>query len=176
MADTITDTLTATIRSSVQWNRTETQEIGTISQRATKASVYTLADGADAGEADLVFTDTRTIPAGNAEELDLLNLTQQTLEVAVPYQFRQVRYLRIVNNETAAGRRLLVGSDPAKPTVVYAAEVGPASEFATVNQTDSWRVTEVNAKFRVANPTSASISYSLYVIGTSVAAGGSGGS
>lgn len=176
MADTVTDTLTATIRSSVTWNRTETQEIGTIAQRGNRLATYALADGADAGEADLVFTDMRTIPAGNAEELDLLNLTQQTLEVSVPYQFRQVRYLRIVNNETASGRRLLVGSDPAKPTVVYAAEVGPASEFAAVNQTDSWRVTEVNSKFRVANPTSSSISYSLYVIGTSVAAGGSGGS
>lgn len=176
MADTVTDTLTATIRSSVQWNRTEAQEIGTISQRATRSATYTLTDGADAGEADLVFTDTRSIPAGNAEEIDLLDLSQQTLEVAVPYEFRQVRYMRIVNNETVAGRRLLVGADPARPTVVYAAEVGPASEFAAVNQTDSWKVTATNSKFFVANPTSSPVSYSIYVLGTSVAAGGSGGS
>lgn len=176
MADTVTDTLTATIRSSVQWNRTETQEIGTISQRATRTATYTLADGSDAGESDLVFTDTRSISANAVEVIDLLALTQQTLDVPVPFEFRQIRYVRLVNNETAAGRRLLVGVDPGRPTVVYAAEVGPGSEFSAVNQTDSWRVTADNSTLRFANPTSSPISYSLYVIGTSVAAGGSGGS
>jgi len=176
MAETVTDALTATIRSSVQWNRTETQEIGTISQRGTRAATYTLADGADAGEADLVFTDTRSIPANTVEQIDLLALTQQTLDVAVPYEFRQIRYVRVVNNETAAGRRILFGCDPGRPTVVYAAEVGPGSEFASINQTDSWRVTSGNATLNVANPSTATVSYSIYVIGTSVAAGGSGGS
>jgi len=176
MADTLTDSLTATIRSGVTWSRTETQEIGTISQRATQNATYTLADGSDAGEADLVFTDTRSIGAGLVEVIDLLSLTQQALEVAVPYVFRQVRYVRVVNNETTAGRRILVGCDPGRPTVVYANEVGPGSEVAAINQTDAWRVTAANSTLRIANPSSAAVSYSLYVIGTSVQAGGSGGS
>lgn len=176
MAETLTDALSATIRTSVTWNRTETQELGAISQRATKVASYQLADGSDAGEADLVFTDTRTINAALVEVLDLLSLTQQTLNVSVPYEFRQIRYVRIVNNETAAGRRILIGSDPGSPTTRYAAEIGPGSEMSIVNAVDAWQVTSENATLRIANPNAVAVSYSIYVFGTSVAAGGSGGS
>lgn len=176
MADTVTDALTATLRTTLTWNRTETQELGTIRQRATRTTNYTISDGSDAGEADLVFTDTRTINAGLVEVIDLLNLTQQTLGVAVPYTFRQVRVCRVVNNETAAGRRILVGADPGRPTVVYASEIGPGSEVTVVNRTDAWRVTADNSLLRIANPNAVSVSYSIYLVGTSVQAGGSGGS
>lgn len=176
MADTLTDSLTATIRSSILWNRTDTQEIGAISQRGNRSTTYTLADGDGAGEADLVFTDTRSIAGGTAEEIDLLNLTQQTLEVPVPFSFGRVRCFRLVNNATAAGHKLRVGIDPARPTVVYAAEVGPGSEFLAVNQTDGYLVTTANSVLRIANPNDVAVSYSLYVLGTKYVEGGSGGS
>ncbi len=174
MAQTITDTLTGTVKTSLQWKRVDTQELGDITQSKTISNQYDLVDGSGSGAADLVFTDTRTIAAGQVEEIDLLSLTQSTLYVTVPYTFRQLRVVRLVNKNTTAGDRLLVGVDPGRPTVVYAAEVGPESELLAVNQTDSWRVTSANSVLRIANPGSSSIQYDLYLLGTSVEAGGSG--
>lgn len=174
MADTVTDTLSATVRTSVTWRRTDAQEIGGISNAKTATTAYTLTDGDGPGEADLVFADERTIAAGTIEEFDLLDLEQTALTVAVPFVFRQLRIIRVVNRETASGRRLLVGCDPGRPTVVYAAEVGPSSEWMAVNQVDAWEVTADNSVVRIANPTSSPITYELYLFGTSTAAGGSG--
>lgn len=176
MAETLTDALTGTLRTSMQWARLDTQEVGSITNRKTATSTYTLADGDGPGQADLIFADARTIPANTIESFDLLNLTQQALGVTVPFTFRQLRAIRVVNASTTAGRRLLVGVDPGRPTAVYAAEVGPGSEWFSVNQTDSWEVTEANSVVRIANPNGASVNYELYLFGTSTAAGGSGGS
>lgn len=177
MADSLTDVLTGRVTTSMQWARVDTQEVGTITNRKTQNGSYTLTDGNGPGQADLVFADQRTIGANQVESFDLLNLSQQALDVSVPFVFRQLRVIRIVNESTQAGRRLLVGVDPGRPTVVYAAEVGPGSEWIAVNQTDAWKVTADNSVIRIANPNNASVTYSLYLIGTSVAAaGGSGGS
>lgn len=174
MADTLTDSLTGQFRTSMQWTRTDTQEVGTVTNRKTSVGLYTFTDGDGPGEADLVFADSRTIPANTVEEFDLLNLTQQALGVTVPFTFRQLRAIRVVNTTTTAGRRLLVGVDPGRPTVVYAAEVGPGSEWFSINQTDAWEVTADNSVIRISNPNAASVAYELYLFGTSVAAGGSG--
>ena len=174
MADTLTDSLTGTVRTSLTWTRTDTQEVGSITNRKTQAGNYSIADGDGPGEADLVFADSRTIPANSVETFDLLNLTQQALGVTVPFVFRQLRVIRVVNTSTVAGRRILVGVDPGRPTAVYAAEVGPGSEWFAINQTDAWEVTADNSTIRISNPNAASATYELYLIGTSTAAGGSG--
>lgn len=174
MSETLTDSLAGTLRTSLQWSRVDTKEVGTITNRKTQTATYTIADGDGPGEADLVFADERTIAANTIETFDLLDLTQQALGVTVPFTFRQLRIIKVLNMATASGQRLLVGVDPGRPTVVYAAEVGPGSEWVAVNQTDAWEVTEANSLVRIANPTNASITYQLYLIGTSTAAGGSG--
>lgn len=174
MADTLTDALTGQIRTSLSWSRADTQEVGSVTNRRTVNGTYTITDGDGPGEADLVFADARSIPANSIESFDLLNLTQQALGVTVPFTFRQLRAIRVVNTTTTAGRRLLVGVDPGRPTVVYAVEVGPGSEWFSVNQTDSWEVTEANSVIRIANPNGAAVTYELYLFGTSTAAGGSG--
>lgn len=174
MAETLTDSLTGLLRTTLSWARVDTQEVGAITNRKTQSATYTIADGDGPGEADLVFADERTIPANSVETFDLLNLTQQALGVTVPFTFRQLRIIKVFNMATQAGRRLLVGCDPGSPTSVYAAEVGPGSEWIAVNQTDAWLVTEANSTINIANPNSASVTYQIYLIGTSTAAGGSG--
>lgn len=169
MADSTSDVLTATIRNTLAWARTDSQEVGSVTSRKTILSNYTIADGSGAGQADLVFADQRTIPANTIESFDLLDLEQTALGVDVPFVFRQLRVIKVTNNETAAGRSLKVGVDPGRPTVVYAAEVGPGSEWFAINNTDSWIVTEANSVVRIANTTGSPISYSLYLIGTSTA-------
>lgn len=175
MADTVTDSLTGLIRTSISWARLDTQEVGSVTNRRSVSGTYTITDGDGPGEADLVFADARSIPASTIESFDLLNLTQQALGVTVPYTFRQLRAIRVVNTTATAGRRLLVGVDPGRPTVVYAAEVGPGSEWFAVNQTDAWEVTEANSVIQIANPNAAAVTYELFLFGTSTAAGGGGG-
>lgn len=170
MATQTSDTLTGWLKTIFTVNRVEGQDVGSVTASKTYARAYDIADGAGPGQADLVFSDTRTIPANSVDALDLLSLTQQTFGVSVPYTFRQLRCVRVVNNETAAGRRILIGCDPGRPTVVYAAEVGPGSEWHSINQTDSWHVTETNSVMRIANPNSYSVSYTIFLLGTSTAA------
>ena len=176
MADTLTDTLSGSIRTFMNWTRTDAQEIGSVANRQTINTSYTITDGDGPGEADLVFADDRTIPANSLEEFDLLDLEQVALGVTVPFVFRQLRAIRVINRATASGLRLLVGVDPGRPTVVYAAEVGPASEWMSVNHVDAWDVTEANSVIRIANPTNSSINYQLYLFGTSTPARGGSGS
>ena len=171
MADSVSDTLTATVRTVLLWNRTNALEVGAITSTKTAVQDYQIADGADAGEADMVFTDTRTIPAGTFETFDLSDLTQQTLGVVdVPYQFAQIRLFRVRNLSTTAGERLLVGASPGAPLSVYAADVGPASEWFAINYQDAWQVTADNANFSISNPSAEDVSYELYIIGTAEAA------
>lgn len=169
MADSVSDTFTGILRSWLTFTRTDSQEVGSVVTRANDTVIYTLADGSSARQVDLVYAATRAIPANTVETLDLLSLTQPTLGVSVPYVFRQVRLFRIVNKATASGSRLLVGCDPARPTAVYAADVGPSSEWSAINYVDSWPVTSANSTFAIANPSSEQITYSLYILGTSVA-------
>lgn len=176
MADTLTDTLTGSIRTFMNWTRTDAQEIGSVTNRQNISTTYAITDGDGPGEADLVFADNRTIPANSMEEFDLLDLEQVALGVTVPFTFRQLRAIRVINGATAPGLRLLVGVDPGRPTVVYAAEVGPASEWMSVNHVDAWDVTEANSMIRIANPTNSSINYQLYLFGTSTPAPGGSGS
>lgn len=171
MATQLTDTLTGWVRTIFSVSRVGGQDVGSISAAQTYTRAYDIADGSGAGQADLVFSDTRTIPANSVDVLDLLNLEQQTFGVAVPFVFRQVRMLRVLNNETTSGRRLLVGSAPGNPTGVYAADVGPGSEWHAINQTNAWPVTSANSTLQMTNPNAAAISYSIFILGTSTAAG-----
>ena len=174
MAETVTDIVTGSLKTILKWNRTDTQEVGQVQNKKTASATYNFADGAGSGQSDLVFSDTRTIAANQIEELDLLTLTQTTLTVDVPFTFRQLTVVRFVNSETAVGKRLLVGVDPGRPTTVYAAEVGPGSEFVAVNTTDSWVVTNLNSTIYIANPNDTSLTYEVYLLGNSTAVGGSG--
>lgn len=170
MAESLTDTLTGTIRTVMQWTRTDAQEIGSYANAKTVIADYRLTDGDGPGEADKVFADLRTIPAGTMEEFDLKDLEQTTLGTTVPFVFNQVRCVKIRNTSTTAGRRILVGVSPGSPTSVYAAEVGPGSEWFAINYQDAWEVTDDNRIFRLSNPSTGPVTYELYVFGTQATA------
>jgi len=89
--------------------------------------------------------------------------------VSVPCTIRQLRVLRVANTSATAGNEILVGSNEAG--TAYAFKVGPGSEVAAVNQIDGWPVTSANNTLRIANPNAAAVTYSIYLVGTSVAAG-----
>jgi len=164
---TITDRLTGAYRSWFQFERVKTQSVGSVRNEDRTQASYNLSPGPGAGQADLAYAATRTVPANSADEFDLQDLEQTTLGVTVPFIFQRARLVRLVNRSTTAGRRLFVGADPGNPTTRYAAEVGPGSEWTAVNYLDGWQVTPANSIIRVANPNAASVPYDLYVIGVS---------
>lgn len=168
MADSVTDTLTGTIRTVMIWNRTDAQEIGSYANAKTVVADYRLADGDGPREADLVYADSRTIAAGVMEEFDLTNLSQTVLGATVPFNFAQVRCIKVRNTATVAGRRLLIGVSPGSPTSVYAAEIGPGSEWFAMNYEDAWEVTADNKMFRLSNPSAEAVTYEFFVFGTAV--------
>tara|TARA_Y100001973_G_scaffold106824_1_gene188474 strand:- start:401 stop:928 length:528 start_codon:yes stop_codon:yes gene_type:complete len=174
MAITVSDVITGQVKTEFRFTRTDTQEIGKVENKGTKRATYVLTDGNSSGQSDLVFADTRTIAANTVETLNLLSLSQSTLDVTLPFIFRQLTACRVVNLQTTAGERLLFGVDPGRPTTVYAADVGPGCEFLTVNTTDSWVVTSTNSTVYVSNPNDVAISYELYLLGNATAVGGSG--
>ena len=166
MADSLSDQLTATLRTVFLFNRTNELELGNITNATSQATTYEFADGSGPRQADLVYAETRTIPANTMETIDLLDLEQPTLGVDVAFEFRQLRAVRIVNHSTVSGRKLLVGVNPGSPTSIYAAAIGPASEWHAINHVDSWEVTAENSLFHISNPNAAPINYSLYLFGT----------
>jgi hypothetical protein len=166
--ETLTDQLTGSFRSWFGWSRIKTQSIGTVVNEDRSSATYNIAPGTGPGQADLAYGVTRTVPANSADEFDLRDLEEVTLGATVPFRFRRIRLLRLVNRSTTAGRRLFVGADPGNPTTRYAAEVGPGSEWTAVNQLDGWTVTPDNSIVRVANPNAASVAYDFYVIGVAI--------
>jgi hypothetical protein len=168
MAESLSDELTGTLRTVFLFSRTDTQELGTIANTASKITNYQFTDGAGAGQADLVYAETRTIPGNTMETFDLLNLDQPTLGVNVAFTFRQLRAIRVVNESTVPGRKLFVGVNPGSPVSIYAAEVGPGSEWHAVNYLNGWQVTAENSNVSISNPNPTGVNYSLYLMGTSV--------
>jgi hypothetical protein len=165
MAESIADIFAGTVTTKLQWSRVDSQEVGSVTNKKTASSTYTFGDGETAGSADLVYADTRTIAANGVDTLDFGAITQQTLGVAVPFAFSSVRIVRVTNNETAAGKQILVGCSEDSPFAVYAQAVGPDSEFLAVNRQDAWEVTEGNRIVRISNPNAGAASYSIVIIG-----------
>jgi len=169
MADSLSDIFSGSFSTRLQWSRVDSQEVGAVTDKQTVAGSYAIADGSGVAAADIVWCDTRTIPANSFDALDLLALTQSVVGVSVPCTIRQLRVLRVANNDATAGNEILVGSNEAG--TIYAFKVGPGSEVAAVNQIDGWPVTTANKTLRIANPNAAAVAYSIYLVGTSVAAG-----
>lgn len=166
MPTSTSDVFAGAISTRVQWSRVDTQTGRTIANRHVVAGNYNLGDGPGAGSADVVWADSRTVPASTIDTINLLSLTQTTLGVSVPCTIRQLRAVRIVNTETASGLSLRVGADATGQT--YAFEVGPGSEMLSINNADAWQVTSANSVLRIANVHDDPIAYTIVLIGTSV--------
>lgn len=166
MAETLTDLFTGAITVKMQWQRVDAQEVGSVTNKKTAQTIYALGDGSAAGAADLVYADTRTIPANGTDVVDCAAITQQTLEVPVPFAFAQIRAVRFVNNETDVGRYIYFGASPTDPFNTFAWAVGPESEFLSVNYRNAWLVNSENGGITIANPNSVPVSYSIVLIGS----------
>ena len=166
MADTVSDAFQGLFQVKMNYLRLDTQEVGYAQNKKNTTTLYTFGDGDNANEAEVVYADTRTIPANSIDSIDLLNLTQNTLSVPVPFAFNRVRILRIVNKATADAAYLYFGASETNPTQVFAMAVGEQSEALLINSRDSYEVTSANSILRTYNPNNFSVDYEIYVVGS----------
>lgn len=166
MAESVADLFSGAITVKTQWQRVDAQEIGSAVNRKTAQTIYTLGDGNAEGAADLVYAETRTIAANGVDVIDCAAITQQTLDIPVPFPFAQIRAVRVVNNETTAGRYIYFGASETDPFGTFAWAIGPESEFLSVNYRDAWLVNATNGTVRIANPSAVPVSYSIVLIGS----------
>lgn len=74
--------LTSSVRLALQGAQTNTLDLGSSSARRTLESAVSLAAGTGAGQADLLFADTRTLAASATEDLDLAGALADAFGVA----------------------------------------------------------------------------------------------
>jgi len=74
--------LTSSVRLAIQGVQQNTVDLGSSSARRTVELAISLAAGTGAGQADLVFADTRTLAASGTEDLDLAGALADAFGVA----------------------------------------------------------------------------------------------
>jgi hypothetical protein len=154
---------------------TQSQDLGNAVATALKSLNVSLVDGVAAGQADLLFADTRTLAASANEDLDLAGTMLQD-PLGADLSFLRVKALLVVaapanvnnvvvgNSATATWIPLLgaTGTVTLRPGAAFAAFAGAADAtgYAVVATTgDLLRVTNSGA--------GSTVSYDILVIGAS---------
>ncbi len=169
----MTQALSTQISASIAWLFQDTLGLTTIADASRLAFDAQLDDGEDAGQANLVWHDLRTVAAGGHDDLVLSALPQTMFGNALSLEFAAVKALWLVNITPTAGAQLLVG---AAPSAAWSAPFGAAthqvrvpadSPLLLVNKQAGWPVTNGSADtLRLSNPGSDSVDYKIVLIGT----------
>ena len=160
------DTLSGVVATTTSITRTTDGTVGVATRGLVSSASYQL-NNASGPLADQVWVSNRSLAVGATETLDLLSLTD-TIQGATGVQtMRQVRLVRVVNNETITGPRIVVGPSGTNGWGRVAGEVGPGGELLAVQQTHAWGVTsgECAVSIRATGPTG-TVGYSIVVVGT----------
>jgi hypothetical protein len=161
-----TGSLSGVVSTTTSVSQVQSDTVGASTRGVTVGANYQL-NSTSGPLADQVWVSTRSLAVGSSETLDLLSLTD-TIQGATGVQtMRQVRLVRVVNNETTTGPRIVVGPSGTNGWGRVAGEVGPGGELLAIQQTHAWGVTtgERAVTFRATGPTG-SVSYSIVVAGT----------
>lgn len=160
------DSLSGVVSTTTSVTRTTDDTVGAATRSVVASASYQL-NNASGPLADQLWVSNRSLAVGASETLDLLSLTD-TIQGATGVQtMRQVRLVRVTNNETITGPRIVVGPSGTNGWGRVAGEVGPGGELLAVQQTHAWGVTtaERAVTIRATGPTG-SVSYSIVVAGT----------
>ena len=160
------DSLSGVVSTTTSVTRTTDDTVGAATRSVVASASYQL-NNASGPLADQLWVSNRSLAVGATETLDLLSLAD-TIQGATGVQtMRQVRLVRITNNETTTGPRIVVGPSGTNGWGRVAGEVGPGGELLAVQQTHAWGVTtaERAVTIRATGPTG-SVGYSIVVVGT----------
>lgn len=137
-------------------------------------TLLTLASGIGAGQADRMYTGTRSIPASSNEDLDLAGGLTDEFGVAITFARVKVIYARA---SAANANNVVIGAAAANQWVTFLNAAGTATlrpgsaVLATAGKDDAtgWAVTAASGDLlRVANGgAGTSVAYDLVIIGAS---------
>ena len=160
------DSLDGIVSTTTSLTQTQTGTVGSSTRAVSASAVYPI-NSVSGPLSDQLWVSNRSLAVGASETLDLLSLTD-TIQGATGIQtMRQVRLVRVVNNETITGPRIVVGPSGTNGWGRVAGEVGPGGELLAVQQTHAWGVTstERGVTIRATGPTG-TVGYSIVVVGT----------
>jgi hypothetical protein len=160
------DSLDGIVSTTTSLTQTQTDTVGSSARAVSVGKSYPL-NSVSGPLSDQLWVSNRSLAVGSTETLDLLALAD-TIQGATGVQtMRQVRLVRVVNNETITGPRIVVGPSGTNGWGRVAGEVGPGGELLAVQQTHAWGVTttERGVTIRATGPTG-SVSYSIVIAGT----------
>jgi len=139
-----------------------------------------LADGAAAGQAELVWhAADQTLGAGESRTLELAALGQTLFGDMIVISFARVKAILLVNKNAAGGAYLLAGGAGADEWCAPFGMLGdtvkvmPASPLLLANLGDGWDI-EVGHEMLKLEAVGGSVTYDVAILGTAV--GGSGDS
>jgi hypothetical protein len=160
------DSLDGIVSTTTSLTQTQTDTVGSSARAVSVGKSYPL-NSVSGPLSDQLWVSNRSLAVGSTETFDLLALAD-TIQGATGVQtMRQVRLVRVVNNETITGPRIVVGPSGTNGWGRVAGEVGPGGELLAVQQTHAWGVTttERGVTIRATGPTG-SVSYSIVIAGT----------
>jgi len=170
----MSDTLSSEIKASLGWLFQDSLNLGTVVDSSLLEYRQLLADGMLADQADKIWHDARTLPAGASEDLVLSALPLSLFGDSVVIALANVRAILLINTATTAGEDLVVGGATSRewrgPLVASGDRlIVPADScLLVVNKKSGWPVVAgLSDKLRVSNSGSGDITYKIAILGTS---------
>lgn len=167
------DAFSGVIRTFLSLSRTVTNADGADTRTVSPNASYVFVDGgANVLGADLVWSSTRSLTGGTTETIDLLDLKDYPFDTETPVTFRSIRAVRVANNMTITGPRIVVGPGATNGWTRVQGDVGPGGELLAVNNINHWPVgaQTKDIRFHATGATGAtgSISFTVTIVGSLV--------
>jgi len=163
--------VTTNIKIRGEWDETGSGDLFTPRAQHTIEHLIALASGTSASQADLVWSDTRTL-AATSENLDLAGSLSGALGTTVT--FAKVSGIIIRNNTATAAAKLLVGGAASNQFINWVAnssdilQIGPSGILFLTSPVDGYAVTAATGDILKIDSGAATISYSIVIWGRSV--------
>jgi hypothetical protein len=161
-----TDSLSGVVSTTTSITRTQSDTVGSQTAGISTVGTYSIGGASGPNETQL-WVSNRSLSAGASETLNLLSLADSLLGATGNQVFRQVTCVRVSNQSTTTGLRVVVGPSGTNGWGRVAGDVGPGGEVLGVQKVHPWGVTaaECGVTIRATGPTGP-VLFSIVVCGT----------
>ena len=165
--------VSATLTAAMKWTQTGTHDFGGLSFNAATDKTIAYTDGTGAGQADILFADTRTIVSGGTDDIDLAGALSNAFGATIAMA-KIVSVLIISKAANTTNLTIGVGTNPVVGwlggTTPTLGPIRPGGVFLRA-ETAAAGVCTVTAGtadiLRVANASGAAATYDIVILGRS---------
>lgn len=158
-------TLTLTGNSRLTFSLADVQLVGSVTGEVEVRTTQTVANGTAAGQANVAWATSVTIPAGQVYSLDLTNLAASAFGYVGVVTVSTLKDVIVVNRETAANRYVLYGVVSPADTTGYAARINRGGSYRWTDYQDGIGITSGNKMLYIANPSGGSVTFDIALAG-----------